>query len=174
MDRRLSPLQRFILRRTGAQHRLYYAEVFVDYFGWQPVGPWAALHRHVGELANPGGQRFSRDAIGPARYHSNQTVLSRACRRLVARGLITWVDNARGQWAAVAITDAGRAWLAADAMPTANGAPRGLERPPRTTRHPSVERVCCACGVPFLARRDARTCSPACRQHAYRQRQHTP
>jgi hypothetical protein len=174
MDRRLSPLQRFILRRTAAQHRLYYAEILADCFGWQPIGPGAALHRHAGDLAHPGGQRFSRDTIGPAHYHSRHATLSRACRRLVARGLVTWVDNARGRWAAVAITDAGRAWLAAAAAPAPNLAPPGTERHPRTTRHPSVERVCCACGVPFLARRDARTCSPACRQHAYRQRQHTP
>jgi hypothetical protein len=162
MRRSLSELQRFILRRATEQHCLYYAEILAAYFGWQPVGPWAALHRHAGELANPGGQRFSRDAIGRARYHRTHVVLTRACRRLVARGFVAYWHGTQHQWAAVAITAAGRAALAAEAAPAVAG------RPPR------AERTCATCGHPFSARRGARTCSPACRQRAYRQRQHTP
>jgi hypothetical protein len=41
----------------------------------------------------------------------------------------------------------------------------------RAKRAPARQRTCTNCGQPFVARRDARTCSRACRQRAYRQRQ---
>jgi hypothetical protein len=36
MGRGLSKLQTFIVQRAAERERLYYAEIFVDYFGWQP------------------------------------------------------------------------------------------------------------------------------------------
>jgi hypothetical protein len=40
-------------------------------------------------------------------------------------------------------------------------------------RRKPIERLCQTCGQPFVPKRaDALTCSPACRQRAYRQRQH--
>jgi hypothetical protein len=119
MGRGLSDLQRFILRRAGEQHRLYYAEIYVAYFGWPPTQP---LRRHdgtdpqlvAGSLADPGTLRFDPDTIGRERYHSTAVVVSRACSRLEERGLVTCLQATLSHWSGVAITDAGRAWLSAD------------------------------------------------------------
>jgi hypothetical protein len=161
MGRGLSELQRFILRRASELRRLHYAEVLVEYFGWQPVGPWAALRRHAGDLAHPGAHRFDAAMIGHTRYHNTRSVLAQACRRLEARGLVTRWYGTTSHWQAVVITDAGRAWLTADAAP------------PVVTRRPGVARTCTTCGHAFVARRSARTCSSSCRQRAYRGRHPT-
>jgi hypothetical protein len=162
MGRGLSALQCFILRRTGEQHRLYFAEVLVEYFGWPVVGPWAALRRDDrGDLAHPGAHRFDAATIGRTRYHNTRSVLAQACRRLEARGLVTRWYGTTSHWQAVAITDAGRAWLAADGAP------------PVAEQCPGVERTCTTCGHAFVARRSARTCSSSCRQRAYRVRHPT-
>ena len=34
----MSDLQRYILRRAGRQNRVYYTDVLVEYFKWQPSG----------------------------------------------------------------------------------------------------------------------------------------
>jgi hypothetical protein len=44
----------------------------------------------------------------------------------------------------------------------------------RAQRQATWQRSCGTCGDIFIARRDARTCSPRCRKRAYRLRQHTP
>jgi hypothetical protein len=103
MGRGLSDLQRYILRRTGEQEHLSYTEILTDCCGWEPQ--WSL----------PGAQQCDPVAIGRKRYHNTYITVSRACRRLWARGLFAWVSGTRGHWTGVAITEAGRAWLSADA-----------------------------------------------------------
>jgi len=43
----------------------------------------------------------------------------------------------------------------------------------RAARQTRMQHACAVCGQAFTGRRDAATCSPACRQKAYRQRQGT-
>jgi hypothetical protein len=132
MSRGLSALQRFILRRAGDQQRCSYAEVLVEYFGWQPV-EHAGLHRcdgavpacRAGDLRDrppaspptgggpdPDRRRFDPDTIGRWRYYREREALTRACHRLAARGLVEELVGSSMPWQAVAITDAGRMWLA--------------------------------------------------------------
>jgi hypothetical protein len=40
----------------------------------------------------------------------------------------------------------------------------------REARHARMQHTCAVCGRPFTGRRDARVCSSACRQRAYRRR----
>jgi hypothetical protein len=120
MGRGLSELQRFILKKAAGQKRLHYAEVLVEFFGWQPE---VALRHHPpgsrsyfgdeweGELEDPGAQYFSRRTIGEATYRKVMATLSRSCRRLQDRGLVTCLQGAYARWAAVSITEAGRQWL---------------------------------------------------------------
>jgi hypothetical protein len=41
----------------------------------------------------------------------------------------------------------------------------------KARRHAEMQHVCTVCGAAFTGRRDARVCSPACRQKAFRTRQ---
>jgi hypothetical protein len=114
MGRGLSDLQRFILRRAGEQPQLAYAEVLVEYFGWRPVA--GTLRRGRDGVVRGGLHWFDPNAIGRQRYRSSRAVLSQACSRLAARGLVRCLQGAQGSWSAVPITDAGRASLAADSI----------------------------------------------------------
>jgi hypothetical protein len=120
MGRGRSDLQRFLLRRASEQQCLYYAEVLADYFGWEPRGPRpqhdsADPRVPPADLQGPGTRYFDPDRIGRPRYHRTIAALSRACRRLEARGFVWSVGGRYGHWHGVEITEAGRAWLAADA-----------------------------------------------------------
>lgn len=129
MGRGLSDLQRFIMRRAGEQPQLAYAEVLVEYFGWPPAT--GTLRRGQDGLVRGGTHRFDPDAIGRRRYHSTCVTLSQACRRLAARGLVTFRQGAQRRWSAVELTAAGRAWLAAAApAPEPAISPLAAHRPP--------------------------------------------
>jgi hypothetical protein len=121
MGRGLSPLQTWVLRRAVQQSRVYYAEVLVGFFGFKPDRPLTYHDDHDNALGRtldmPGNQRFRPAAIGRDKYRCAVSALSRTCARLEARGLVTCLVAAGSHWAAVAITDAGRAWAAAHPGP---------------------------------------------------------
>jgi hypothetical protein len=100
MGRGLSDLQRFILVRAATTERLYYADVLEGFFGWVPR-----------PATGPGGHRFSRREIGEAAYRKAMASLSRACRRLEWRGLVTRLCGQLSHWSAVEITEKGKACL---------------------------------------------------------------
>jgi hypothetical protein len=108
MGRGLSELQGWILR-VAAVGPLQRKEICLHYFGWEPTIA----------LANPnriptwwhGSKIFDPDRIGRAEYNRVMATISRACRRLEARGLITQAAGAFSNWHRVEITDAGRAYL---------------------------------------------------------------
>jgi hypothetical protein len=112
MVRGLSDLQRYILAEAGQRLRVYHAEVLAGFYGWRPRRPLA--RDAGGQLRSPGDPHFFPAQIGVARYRSTISVLSRACRSLEGRGLITSVRGGLSHWAAVEITDKGREWLAAN------------------------------------------------------------
>jgi len=120
MGRGLSDLQRYILDRAGKQRRVYYVEILEGYFGWAPeyeigrysLGRYENDHRgEVGELVSPGSQHFSRKRIGEKTYRKVMATLSRSCKRLQARGLVTWLCGTYSYWSGVEITEEGRKWL---------------------------------------------------------------
>jgi hypothetical protein len=167
MGRGLSDLQRFLLRRASEQPYLSYAEVLADYFGWEPRVP---LPRHAGvdplippdDLQGPSTRYFDPDHIGRPRYQRTIAALSRACRRLEARGFVWGVGGRYGHWHGVEITEAGRARLAADvAIATTTAAARGDE-----AESPSPWQ-CRQCG----ARTDRRRYCAACRVRREKARQ---
>jgi hypothetical protein len=55
--------------------------------------------------SRPGSHRFDREAIGRARYDAAQASLSRAVRRLEARGLVERYEGAVSRWAGVRLAD---------------------------------------------------------------------
>ena len=63
----------------------------------------------VGVLTNPGEYFFSRQAIGEREYNRVMATLSRSCRRLEERGLVTRIQGAMAGWSAVKITEEGKA-----------------------------------------------------------------
>jgi hypothetical protein len=94
------------LRRYGVQGRYGWGEL-------RPIDPVdESKGNYKGQLVNPWGWNFSRSAIGERRYMCTMAALSRACRRLQRRGLVTispWVD----------LTDEGWKWLSV--KPTLRG-----------------------------------------------------
>jgi hypothetical protein len=100
MGRGLSDLQQWILRRAARQGQLYNHEILSGFYGWRPSrrGP------------RPEDIRFSPGLVGQ-RYGSVRAAVSRACRRLEDRGLVTCFTQATRRWAAVAISEAGRHWV---------------------------------------------------------------
>jgi len=77
--------------RPGTLCRLRSSEVLEAHYGWQPAAR-AYRHRKTGNLVvyrpqaprEPGGYRFTREAIGPARYMTARLALYRSLRRLGA------------------------------------------------------------------------------------------
>lgn len=99
MGRGLSDLQRWILAEVTRLGYLYYADVCERYFGWTPQrpiyrygqGPYAHDRRETaGQLVHPSSKYFLPAQVGPKEYRRGMVTLSRACRRLKARGLIPW------------------------------------------------------------------------------------
>jgi hypothetical protein len=105
MGRGLSPLQRYIVAKAATVDRLYYHEIFVDYYGWKSHRKRS--HNRDG-IYSPGDQRFWPAEIGKQRYHATRVALSRATDRLAQRGLVTCLCGARSHWSAVEITPEGR------------------------------------------------------------------
>jgi len=108
---RLSDLQRSILRlayrnrvaegRTGDEWKVadvYYVEVLVDHFKFP--APRA-------DLRSPEGKSFKRDGSTGRAIASANAALSRAVRRLAARGLCLAMCGRRTRWSGVNLTDAG-------------------------------------------------------------------
>jgi hypothetical protein len=114
MGRGLSELQRYILAEAGKHPRVYHAEVLAGFYGWRPRRPLA--RDAGGRLRFPGDPHFSPAQIGVARYRSTISVLSRACRSLEVRGLITCARGELSRWSAVEITGKGREWLSANSQ----------------------------------------------------------
>jgi hypothetical protein len=119
----LSKLQRYILSEAEKRHRVYYAEILNGYFGWTPhhefqywgMGAYENDHRgEPGTLVNPGGHHFRRREIGATRYNRTMATLSRACHRLVRRGLVTLHHGPA--WSGVEITDEGKRWRSANSV----------------------------------------------------------
>lgn len=102
---KLSKMQRAILAmahsRRGQSRRnnveLYYAEILCEWFGFPSRT----------DPRRPGDQHFSRAEIGPQVYDAAQASLSRAVRRLEARGLVTVYHGVYCRWAGLALTDEG-------------------------------------------------------------------
>jgi hypothetical protein len=123
MGRGLSDLQRWILRESGTISRVYYTDVLVGHYHWKPareIRRYKAgdMRGHpakpvpperFGTISWPMIQYFSRRRIGEAEYSKTMAALSRACRRLDKRGLVTWLP-CRSR-SAVEITDKGREYL---------------------------------------------------------------
>ena len=65
----------------------------------------------IGMIILPGLQSFSPQEIGEPRYRATMASLSRSCRRLQERGLVTCLVGAGSHWSCVQITDKGREWL---------------------------------------------------------------
>jgi hypothetical protein len=84
MGRGLSELQRYILAEAAERDRLDHAEILAGYFGWQ-----GRPGRNHSSRVGQGG--FSRAGIGEQIYRKVMATLSRACRRLAQRGLVTCV-----------------------------------------------------------------------------------
>ncbi len=112
MGRGLSKLQRFILSKAAHQQRVYYCEILADYFGWQPLKKFkrgeCTPTEDVGVLTNPGEYFFSRQAIGEREYTRVMATLSRSCRRLEERGLVTRIQGASTHWSGVEIREEGK------------------------------------------------------------------
>jgi hypothetical protein len=129
MGRGLSKLQRFIVTEAARRDRLYYADVLHHYYGFPPRRPLryekiTRRTKYINGYSSPdndasswedGGtlrfvrsQKFQSETIGERRYHAAHAALSRACRRLEARGLVTWLRGTFSHWAGVEITDKGR------------------------------------------------------------------
>jgi hypothetical protein len=116
MGRGLSPLQRHILTEAGKRQRVYYAEVLVSYFGWEPKK--SRRWREDGTLECPGYQHFSPAEIGRSAYRSALATLSRTCARLGDRGLVTCLWGKVSHWAGVEITEKGKEWLSVNSAIT--------------------------------------------------------
>lgn len=111
---KLSRLQRWILyaayenrasvmcEPSGAPSEvdLYYAEVLAGYFGF-PWSHWAGR----GLREAHGAHIFDREAIGQERYNAAQASLSRAVRRLEARGLVERHMAVYSRWTGVRLLD---------------------------------------------------------------------
>jgi hypothetical protein len=78
MGRGLSDLQRWILREARERGQLEYTEIRRDYFGWKP-------ERKDKQLRD----RYSPQEVGAEEYNRVMATISRSCRRLQARGLVT-------------------------------------------------------------------------------------
>ena len=106
MGRGLSPLQQWILEEVRSKReqasgagRLYYSEICSGYFGWTSApGVWRN---------GVGSQQFSKASIGEAEYSRVQTTISRSCRRLRERGLVTCLQGLHSHWSGVEITETG-------------------------------------------------------------------
>ena len=108
---KLSALQRSILRlalrNRIAENRTddssgadcYYSEIMFEHFGFPPERA-----DHLRE--HPGSPQFDPHAIGERRYASASAAISRAAKRLEARGLVTCVTGWPG-WSGVSLTPTG-------------------------------------------------------------------
>jgi len=101
MGRGLSPLQKTILtlafanRTSGNSYLnrdLYKPEILINVWGWQPSRSNLFCTREAVDVdyvrRHPFGQLFCKSDIGSAQYNSAHASISRACRRLLRRGLI--------------------------------------------------------------------------------------
>ena len=138
MGRGLSPLQRWILRKAAAHGVVYYPEILVEYFGWEPR---QSLHRfgegsfrwwtderlqtpsshsnrpiweghQVGDMVGDGAHYFDRQMIGYERYRVTLASLSRSVRRLQKRGLLA------DYCMQIRLTDKGQEWLSVNTVTT--------------------------------------------------------
>jgi hypothetical protein len=91
--------------------RLFQSEILEGYFGFRPAEP---IRRGDGWINH--GHLFEPRRIGIRRYNKARASLSRACRRLKARGLVECVQGAYCLWAAVELTDKGREWLSVNTV----------------------------------------------------------
>ena len=78
MGRGLSDLQRWILSEACRRGQLEYADIRREYFGWESKRKDQQLR-----------DRYSPEEIGAEEYNRVMATISRSCRRLEARGLIT-------------------------------------------------------------------------------------
>jgi hypothetical protein len=108
---KLSRLQRWILSAAyenrssdpdAAQVDLYYHEIFAGYFGF-PMRWYGSESLH----SKPGSHRFDREQVGRERYGAAHASVSRAVRRLEARGLVERYAGTVIRWAGLRLTDAG-------------------------------------------------------------------
>ena len=130
--KKLSKLQRFILKAAfgsasnmefykvyGSEMHLYNYEILQVYFGFVQERPWlpktklkdGKIHREAG------GKDFDPDEIGRARYQSASASVSRACKRLEQRYLITRYYGVNCHWAGLKLTESGVAVSRRLAMP---------------------------------------------------------
>ncbi len=78
MGRGLSDLQRWILREACRRGQLEYVDIRREYFGWESTGKDQQLR-----------DRHSPKDVGPEEYNRVMATISRSCRRLESRGLVT-------------------------------------------------------------------------------------
>ena len=104
-------LVELILQEASKRSRLYYTEVLIGFYGWEPC--LRIERKPDGDMISPGSQYFSRKEIGPKRYAA-MVSLSKACRRLAERGLARALQGTYAKWSGVEITASGRLWLSAN------------------------------------------------------------
>jgi hypothetical protein len=105
MARGLSPLQQQILRlaweRDTARHGpyclLFPHDIFARLYGWPVTHGTTDPDRQDG-LALGAAWHFQPSVIGPERYHRAMVVVSRALKRLDARGLLVPIRWDCGGW----------------------------------------------------------------------------
>lgn len=123
MGRGLSELQKHILNKANQLGRVYYADICEGYFNWKPIKPIKRYEetkkdppKQIGRICYPGSQFFSRQQIGEQEYRKVMASISRSCRRLHDRGLVTWIAGEIAHWSGVELTDRGREYVSVNLL----------------------------------------------------------
>jgi hypothetical protein len=79
---------------------LYYAEALCTIWGWHSQADWPIW-------VTPSARQFSKRRIGARRYTTARVILTRACERLEARGLVQRRGGAYVNWNGIQLTTFG-------------------------------------------------------------------
>lgn len=103
-------LRRMEIRIVGPEIDALVPELLAACFGWEPRSPFRRPWREAGEdceRLNAGQHFFSRESIGRDTYNAARASMSRALRRLAARGLLEVEQGLYCGWTGVWLTEAG-------------------------------------------------------------------
>ena len=117
MGRGLSELQKYILitaaaKKTGDSRgavdgRLYNADIFQGFYGWQP-GWYTGRDFRPRDMPGVGSRNFQPSIIGQKKYDTTHVVVRKACARLERRDLVVCLMGAHSHWSGIEITNKGR------------------------------------------------------------------